>query len=269
LGPRRDKFICLIPKVCPKIDVQLSLGDSVSVSVETNGKGYIGFLVELPGAFVRGRSESELLEKVPGEVRSYLEWLGTPSEHRVQGTIVESHRCKLTVEDADSEILLAADRGQMELDEFRRLAGIVSLSGKTFSSLYNSAQFKDWVDPSRRRDTFYGKTPSTIREIFDHVKNSQHYYLSRIGLEVAREGSFDEVREEGMVKIRGLFDTQGNSREYRMEGESWTVKKVLRRLVWHDRIHGKAIMRILAKQNYLGLIESYEDPFRFGFRNRT
>jgi hypothetical protein len=31
------------------------------------------------------------------------------------------------------------------------------------------------------------------------------------------------------------------------DGEEWTLKKVCRRFVWHDRIHGKAMTRMAAK----------------------
>jgi hypothetical protein len=48
-----------------------------------------------------------------------------------------------------------------------------------------------------------------------------------------------------------------------MDDEEWTVRKILRRFVWHDRIHGKAIVRIMQKQKQLGLIAGFEDPFHF------
>jgi len=246
--------------------LELGPGDNVSVAVETNGKGFIGFLAELPGAFVRGRDEAEILSKVDWEVKTYFDWLGIPHFSLGRTRIIERHSCQLMVEDADGEILLTADRSSMNQEEFRRLAAITRYSGKTFVSLYDSSQLRDWVDSSRVRKTFYGETPKTIREVFNHVAGTQHYYLSRVGLDVKQGGSFLDIRELGLERIWNLFQDKGNSLAYRVDGESWTVKKVLRRFIWHDRIHGKAITRILAKQKRLGLIESYEDSFRFGLR---
>jgi hypothetical protein len=240
--------------------------DSVSVAVETNGKGFIGFLAELPGAFVRGKNEAEILSKVDWEVKTYFDWLGIPRFALGQTHIIERHSCRLMVEDADGEILLTVDRSAMNQEEFRRLAAITRYSGKTFVSLYDSSKLRDWVDPSRVRRTFYGQAPKTIGEVFNHVAGTQHYYLSRIGLDVRQEGPFSDVRESGLERIWNLFQDKGNSTVYEVDGELWTVKKVLRRFIWHDRIHGKAITRILAKQKRLGLIESYEDSFRFGLR---
>ncbi|MDE1852485.1 MAG: hypothetical protein KGI38_01925 [Thaumarchaeota archaeon] len=201
--------------------------DSVSVATETNGKGFIGFLVELPGAFTRGRSEAEVLSKVPKEAHSYLEWLGAPRMSEIRGHIVERHHCRLTVEDADGEILLTADRGDTSQDGFLRLTDIARQSGKTFDALCRSSKLKDWVDPSRDRQTFYGNAPKTIEEMFNHVEKTQHYYLSRVGLGVERKQPFMRVRESGLKEIERLFESRGNSELYIVGGESWTVKKVV------------------------------------------
>jgi hypothetical protein len=238
-------------------------GNAIPVAVETNGKGYTCFLVDLPGAFTRGRSESEVLSKVPAEARSYLDWLGVPSPALGEAKVVEWHVCQLMVEDADGEILLTADRGPFGPEEFEHVTSIVRLSGETFFALYDSSSFKDWVDPSRLRKTFYGEAPNTIREVFHHVENTQRYYLSRVGLDIGGNESFLEARGSGLRRIGKLFEVEGNSKVYEVDGESWTVKKVLRRFIWHDRIHGKSITRILAKQKQLGLIKKYEDTFRF------
>jgi hypothetical protein len=88
----------------------LDVGDTVSVALETNGIGFMGFLVELPGAFVRGKTEEEALSKVHLEAKSYLEWLGIMCTVPTKGRIVQQHHCELMVEDEDGEILLDVDR---------------------------------------------------------------------------------------------------------------------------------------------------------------
>lgn len=224
----------------------------------------MGFLVDLPGAFVRGKDEEEALSKVRQEAKSYFDWLGILRAAPTKWQIVQRHHCQLMVEDADGEILLDADRGPVSEDEFQILVGLVCHSARTFKSLYDSSALKHWVDPPRVRKTFYGECPKTIQEVFDHVNATQHYYFSRTGLP-PREGEKDylAVRELYTNGIERLFRSQGNSRVYDVDNELWTLKKILRRFVWHDRIHGKALTRILAKQKLSGLIESYENPFRF------
>lgn len=60
-----------------------------------------------------------------------------------------------------------------------------------------------------------------------------------------------------------MFNKEGNARVYNIDNEEWTIKKVLRRFIWHDRIHAKSMVKILRKQKNNGIIDSYQDPFYF------
>ena len=242
-----------------------TLGDKLSVALETNGKGFMGFIVELPGAFVRGPDESSALSKTLGEAKSYLRWLHVDDNVKIAPQVVQRHSCKLRVEDADGEILLDSDKRFVSHMEWTQLMDLVKYSGETFNTLFEHSQLKDWVDEARVRQTFYGANRTTVKEIFDHVKRTQYYYLSMAG----QRTTYDEsesllaIRDEGLKGLNKIFDKRSNSEVYNKENEDWTLKKIMRRFLWHDRIHGKAIVRILDKQKRLGLISSYEDPFGF------
>lgn len=41
---------------------------------ETNGKGWLIWAAQCPGAFARGATENEALAKLPGDVRRFLHW---------------------------------------------------------------------------------------------------------------------------------------------------------------------------------------------------
>lgn len=241
------------------------LGDNLSVALETNGKGFIGFIVELPGAFVRGPTENEALAKTPLEASSYLSWLGIAERKTFSPNVVQRHSCKLMVEDADCEILLDSDKDFVHETEWREHVDLANYSGKTFCALFDSVKLKDWVDQARVRRTFYGENKKTIQEIFDHVKRTQYYYLSRTNQRLFEEEdeNFMTIREECFRILTQLYNRQSNSKVFTIDSEDWTLKKILRRFVWHDRIHGKAIVRILDKQKQFGLIGDYKDPFHF------
>lgn len=242
----------------------IKLTDVVSIAFETNGKGYIGFIVELPGAFIRGKTEKGALAKASREVNLYLKWLGIGLKYNCRIQIVQRYQSSLPVEDADNEILLKADKELIGKEEFRNLVELVWYSGETFLQVYSNTKFKDWVDESRIRKTFYGENPKTIQEIFDHVKYCQYYYLSGLGIRFEeKEENFMNIRESCLGKIEELYHKNNNSLIFEVANELWTLKKALRRFIWHDRIHGKAMMRILEKQKRLGIIDEYKDPFRF------
>jgi len=236
----------------------------LSIAFETNGKGFLGYIVELPGAFVRGSTEDEALSKANAEADAYLIWLGHKGEYRFDFTVTQRYKSDLMIEDADSEILLDEDRGIISEEELRALNNLTFLSAETFLSLYQSAELKNWVDESRIRKTFYGENPKTVREIFDHVNRTQYYYLSRIKLRFSEEETdFLKIRRMCIFEIEKIYHETGNSITYYVDYESWTLKKVLRRFLWHDRIHAKAITRILKKQKEFNLINEFKDPFFF------
>lgn len=243
---------------------RLKLPDVVSIVFETNGKGYLGFIVELPGAFVRGKTKNEAIAKVNQEVNLYLKWLNMEKKRDYNVKVVQMHRSSLMVEDADNEILLEADKETMDEEEFKDLLNLAWFSGETFLRLYTSTKFKDWADDARIRKTFYGDNLTTIQEICDHVKGCQYYYLSRTGYEFEeKEEGFMETGKFCTEKIRELYYKNNNSIVFDVDNELWTLKKILRRFIWHDRIHGKAMTRILEKQRQLGMIDGYDDPFHF------
>jgi predicted RNase H-like HicB family nuclease len=242
----------------------LKFTNLISIAFETNGKGYIGYLVELPGAFIRGKTEEGAISKLRQEVNLYLKWLGIKQKLDYKIQVVQRHQSALAVEDADNEILLDTDRDTMVEEEFRNLLDLVWYSGETFLQLYNKTRFKDWVDELRIRKTFYGENPKTIQEIFDHVKGCHYYYLSRTKITFdKKEEDFIKIREFCIEKIEKLYLVNNNSLIFNVENELWTIKKILRRFIWHDRVHAKAMTRILEKQKELGMIAEYDDPFHF------
>jgi len=236
----------------------------LSLAFETNGRGCLGYILQLPGAYVRARTEREALSKVRSEMKSYSRWLGAKPSPSVRTMIVQWHQSQLQVEDADSEILLDVDRRPFLDGEFTTMLDLVRYSGETIFKAYEQAELKEWVDESRLRNTFYGVVPSTIQEMLGHVNGAQHFYMARLGVPLENvTDDFLEVRRRCVDELSSLHDSGVNSNLFSSENELWTLKKVLRRLVWHDRIHGKAMIRILAKQKGMKLIDDFSDPFRF------
>ncbi|MGB4609926.1 MAG: hypothetical protein WBH77_04800 [Saccharofermentanales bacterium] len=94
------------------------------------------------------------------------------------------------------------------------------------------------------RKTFYGTVPRTASEMYLHTKNVNAYYWGEIGLEVSNEGTIAENRLLGFeeLELRGNFlSGKVYAGSY---GEQWSIPKVLRRFLWHDRIHAKAMYRM-------------------------
>lgn len=86
-------------------------------------------------------------------------------------------------------------------------------------------------------------------------------YFGEIGVEADNEGTIASCRARGFEALESI---PGYLRLGTVEGsygELWSVAKVLRRFIWHDRIHAKAMWRMGVKT--FGA-DAVADVFRFG-----
>ena len=73
------------------------------------------------------------------------------------------------------------------------------------------------------------------------------YYFSEIGVAADNEGTILECRERGFALLEQQPDFLENKVFQGSYGEEWSLKKLLRRFIWHDRIHARAMYRMAVK----------------------
>ena len=83
--------------------------------------------------------------------------------------------------------------------------------------------------------------------MYEHTKNVNDYYFAEIGVETDHAGTIAECRRRGFEALERLPDYLENRVFDGSYGELWTMRKVLRRFLWHDRIHAKAMYRMAVK----------------------
>ena len=111
------------------------------------------------------------------------------------------------------------------------------------------------------RKTFYGQVPRTAEEMYLHTKNVNNYYFGEIGIDVDNDGTIFDCRKRGFEKLESTLDFLNGRLQEGSYGEMWSVRKLLRRFIWHDRIHAKAMWR-MTKKTFVG--NEIEDVFFFG-----
>lgn len=244
------------------------LPDKVELAIEWNEHGVICHFVEPLGAFIRGTTEARAIEKAHSEYASYARWLrsrpGSTVSFTVSFTVTQRHRTNLHVQDADSDILLDSDRINLSRKDVDLAKELLVYSAATFEALFKQAALPDRVDSKMTGATFYGERPDTIRRVFTHVDRTQDYYMSRVGLRIAPErDSFVGRRKSCVSQLSKHWPSGKALQPMTLDDEQWTYLKVVRRFLWHDRIHAKSIVRMLQRQVEEGAIPSYVDPFRF------
>lgn len=235
---------------------------TVRAVLETNGRGYLLYAENFPGAFVRGPSLEEAMAKWPRELASYLSWRDGPAAEKLSVTarIVQEKRSGLHVEDADSDVLFDRERGPMERTEYEALRELCLRSAGDFLALYQSVPEKD-LPLAPPRESFYGPVPRTAAEMYKHTRDVNRYYFGEIGVEAGNEPDILRCREAGFALLERQMNFLANPVFDGSYDEQWSLRKVLRRFLWHDRIHAKALTR-----RAIGIWGrgAAADPFRFG-----
>ena len=213
---------------------------------EHNGPDSILYAEDFVGAFTRGASREEALGKMPAEIRTYLRWRGGPMPDAFAPAVVQEKRSDLTVSDADSDVLFDAEREALSLAEYAELKALALKSAQDFLALYQAIPDKN-KSCLPARETFYGQAPRTAFEMYEHTKNVNAYYFGEIGVPADNEGTILECRERGFAALESRPVLLKNTVLPGSYDEEWSLRKVLRRFVWHDRIHAKAMYRMAVK----------------------
>ena len=210
---------------------------------EHNGDDSILYASNFVGAFSRGASKEEAVLKMPEEIRRFQLWRDETPPDDYDIVIVQEKKSDLQVRDADSDVLFATEKEPLSAEEYQYLKSLAMKSAGDFYSLYSSFPDKH-KSALPYRKTFYGSVPRTAEEMYQHTKNVNEYYFSEIGAEADNEGTIVSCRARGfeaLESITGYLSLESVAGSY---GEQWSVRKVLRRFIWHDRIHAKAMYRM-------------------------
>lgn len=213
---------------------------------EHNGNDSLLYSVDYAGAFTRGESREIALGKMRNEIASYLDWTGKITAEMVDTTIVQEKESELQIADADSDVIFDNEKEPLSKEEYLYLKDLALKSAGDFHQLYLSIPDKN-VSCLPERKTFYGTRPRTAQEMYNHTKNVNAYYFGEVGINADNEGTIRECRERGFALLEKDWEFLNNPVVEGSYDELWSVRKMLRRFIWHDRIHARAMYRMAVK----------------------
>ncbi len=211
---------------------------------EYNKDGCLVYAENFPGAFVRGRTFKEATEKFPREIESYLFWVNgnEPEDFKLEVETVLEKESTLNVCDADSDIIFPSEREAITKEEYTKLKILALRSAMDFERLFDSVPDKK-ARISPERESFYGKIPSTAEEMYLHTMNVNSYYFGEIGVDAENGPDILSCRAKGFEELEKQENFLENKVFVGSYDEEWSLRKLLRRFIWHDRIHAKAMYR--------------------------
>ena len=226
---------------------------------EHNGNDSLLYVENYIGAFSRGENVDVALQKMKKEILSYSAWLGEKTVGDIETVIVQEKESELEIKDADSDAIFMSEEAPLTMEEYIELKELALKSATDFLKLYESVPDKN-ISVLPIRKTFYGSVPRTAEEMYLHTKNVNNYYFGEIGIDADNEGTILECRKRGFEQLEQIPDFLRGRLQEGSYGEMWSVRKVLRRFIWHDRIHAKAMWK-MAKKTFEG--NEIEDVFFF------
>ena len=213
---------------------------------EHNGNDTLLYAIDFIGAYTRGESLEIAKAKMPDEIASYLKWLGDDAFENIEIIIVQEKASDLAIKDADSDVLFENEKVPLTVEEYKMLKALALKSAKDFLTLYESIPDKS-ATASLARKTFYGQVPRTADEMYEHTKNVNEYYFAEIEIDADNCGNIYECRKRGFEALEAKPDFLQNAVIEGSYGEDWSLRKLLRRFIWHDRIHARAMYRMAVK----------------------
>ena len=213
---------------------------------EHNGNDTLLYAIDFIGAYTRGESLETAKAKMPDEIVSYLKWLGKDAADSVEITVAQEKSSDLAIKDADSDVLFESEKAPLTVEEYEMLKALALKSAKDFLTLHESIPDKS-ATASLARKTFYGQVPRTADEMYEHTKNVNEYYFAEIEIDADNYGNIYECRKRGFEALEAKHNFLQNAVIEGSYGEDWTLRKVLRRFIWHDRIHARAMYRMAVK----------------------
>ena len=230
---------------------------------EHNGNDSMIYASNFIGAFTRGENREIALGKMQDEIKAYLRWKNGNENEEEREVLITQESCSgLDICDADSDVIFEEERRPLSLEEYIELKNLALKSAKDFLKLYEEIPDKnESVLPMiPQKITFLGPRPRTAWEMYEHTKCVNQYYFGEIGVNADNEGTIFECRKRGFELLEAEPNFLNKEVVVGSFEEEWSLRKVLRRFIWHDRIHGKAMYRMAVKtfgQN------SVPDVFRF------
>jgi hypothetical protein len=231
--------------------------------LEYNDKGVTLWSLRYPGAFARGETAAEAVRKLPAACRRYRLWAKLPIEADAAGD--EQVRCTrkikvdAPVEEGFTAALFPEEKLALDMARYTSLKTLCLISARDLEALFASIPQKDRALLKSRR-TVYGKVPVTAREMLSHVIEAQRTWSTLFGVDLGESQGLLAGRKRlfaGLERQPGYLDGRLVAGH---DGELWTLRKLLRRLLWHDALHGRALYR---KAVTFWQKERIKNPFGF------
>lgn len=230
----------------------------VAVCLEAGVGGTGAFVPECPGCWVFGRNPERALEKVRAAIEEWFRWLerhGEPKPGVSEFDIDVAEVLRVTynpVEAGKPEPLFWSEVPPIDDGDIAWTIRLMEHSRSDLLRLVSDLDdvALDWQPPDE---------PRTTRNCLRHIGIVEWWYITRLDIDLpeefpedtfellshTRKMVIDTLKELPKEKRSGIHQPKKHVDPEAAICNLWTARKVLRRLVDHERLHTRYIERIL------------------------
>lgn len=211
---------------------------------------WIAYVFDLPGCTSSAETRDGAVLLAPARIAEFFEWRkrhGRPSPLEDEGIVTQVAEGARSYPDKDDpEYIVNAffedDRRPLKRDE---IDDVLWLAEQTRADLLTVVR---QISDERRRQRTGEERFKNINSILMHVAWADWWYFDRLGLAFPRDdmpqeplAALDKVRTH---TVRQLPILAGDTQLVERSGERWTARKVVRRMLWHERDHTQHIAKL-------------------------
>ena len=150
----------------------------ISCVWEHNGSDSILHASSYVGAYTRGETKDIALQKMAGEIVSYLIWKGEAVPDALEVMIVQEKASGLMISDADSDVLFEEERKTLSGVEYEELKALALKSAQDFLDLYEA--ISRLSEEIRLTVTLYYMEGYSIKEIAALMNTTESTIKNRL-----------------------------------------------------------------------------------------
>jgi hypothetical protein len=232
------------------------------IGIANFGGSWSAFAFDVPGCATNAASRSDLLVIAPVAVAEHVAWLGSvvSGAEQVEIDVVEEI-CAADEAAVEGEFCFADDLRPVTTRDIEEAIAVMERSRACLLASVRAVPdaILDWRPPRSAMSHVdeWKPVPATVREILGDIAAAEGYY--RAGLRDGRDENAIDSRARDLelqrqLLVQALRALTAGERARRFEPirpwqsapEHWTARKVIRRVISHERFHTAEIRQRLS-----------------------
>lgn len=214
----------------------------IQIGIERNVEGRtLAWALDYPGVFTYGADDAEALIRIPRQILTFESWLNFHTDQ----PWLQLEGLDMHIDETFEAFQVEVDGGIHEVHAFFR-SDLIPLTEEDVRQallIYNWQREEllagvETLPVEILKHEFEGQR-WTIEDILAYIARVESWYFSHLGIEFhqpAESGDPMKLLEVSAAETnRCLPDLTGFDQVFELRQEKWSARKLVRRLLWHQR----------------------------------